>query len=30
MPLWVKYAIIGAAVAVATDYFIKPSLSKSL
>lgn len=30
MPLWVKYAVIGAVVAVATDYFIKPSLSKSL
>jgi hypothetical protein len=30
MPVWVKYAIVGAVVAVATDYFIKPTLGKSL
>lgn len=30
MPKWAKIAIIGAATAVAVDYFIGPTLRKSL
>lgn len=30
MPTWTRIAVMGAVTAVALDYFLKPTMSKSL